>query len=522
MIRQDAKAAFLKRQGCGTSSLKARSHSRALVQILLAGFALTLCLTIARAHDGESHAEPEIQAIALPTEGLIAESAVSEFVELVLKHPFLKPGEESEWTLYLSDYESNRPIDDASITLTIQGQKNSGVTASSTSVAGVYLAKLLFTEDGKKTVDIEVTSEELDEILSIQGLQVSEEEEKSEFRTIFWGLLVGLPLLGLISFAAYTYWRKKKLFNISPLFFITAFLGTSTLYAHGGEDHGDKTFDSGSKAFVSGQPINLSKESQFLLGVRTVLVEKKILKKRIKTIGKVVPRRQGKADVYPPRSGRVIAHTVHYTAPRIGDRVKKGQIVAEIQTIDSFHVRAPISGVVTELNFAIGEQVETSRKLLTILDPRVLWVEASIFEPDLRAVEDSHKALITSAIYPELFFWGKLVALSAVFDEATRSVKAVFEFSNSREKLRPGMFVNVEIEAEEKEETLAVPASSVLEKDGTRVVFIHTSPEEFVMREVQVGGLYGDDVSIRSGIAEGNRVVTVGGYQLLTAPSNTK
>ena len=95
----------------------------------------------------------------------------------------------------------------------------------------------------------------------------------------------------------------------------------------------------------------------------------------------------------------------------------------------------------------------------------------------------------------------------------------MFEFKNLKERLRPGMFVDVAIEARERKESLAVPAASVLEKDGARVVFVHTSPEEFVMREVQLGGRYGDLLAIRSGVAEGERVVTVGGYQLLTAPS---
>ncbi|PCI35048.1 MAG: hypothetical protein COB53_11335 [Elusimicrobia bacterium] len=471
-------------------------------------------------HDGESHAQPDIAVVSLATEGLIAEFAENESVELALKHTPLVPGQLSEWTIYLSDYETNAPIKNASLVLSIRGQKDSNVEATATKVPGVYAAKLLFSEMGEHSVIVQISSEELDEILTLDSVQVGLSKahrhasrggpKKIVFAVGFAGLLAGIFLV----------WRRSRALKAASVF-AAVVLGATTVYSHGGEDHGEGSFG-GSEAAAVGQPIHMSKESQFLLGVRTVLVESSVLKKRVKTLGKVVARREGKADIYPPRSGRIIAHDVHYRVPRIGSRVKAGQIVAEIQTVSSYHVKTPISGVVIELNFAVGEQVDVSRKLLTILDPSVLWVEASIFESDLRAVEDSREAVISSSVYPEETFRGKLVALSAVFDEATRSVKAIFEFPNTDERLRPGMFVDVSIEAEAKEEALAVPSAAVLDKEGMRVVFVHTHVEEFEMREVHLGGRYGNLISIRSGVAEDERVVTVGAYQLLTAPNRGK
>ena len=424
------------------------------------------------AHDGESHAEPEIAVVSLATDGLIAEFAENESVEAAFKHTPLVPGQRSDWTIYLSDYETNAPIKNASIVLSIRGQNDSNVDAKPSKVPGVYAATLLFPEMGEHSVVVQVSSEELDEILTLNAVQVGISKGHSHdsrggpkrivFAVGFAGLLAGIFLV----------WRRSQALKAASVLAAVVF-GASSVYAHGGEDHGEGSFG-GSEAAVVGQAIHMSKESQFLLGVRTVLVESRVLKKRVKTFGKVVPRREGKADIYPPRSGRIIAHDVHYRVPRIGSRVKAGQIVAEIQTVSSFHVKSPISGVVTELNFAVGEQVDVSRKLLTIMDPSVLWVEANIFESDLRAVEDSREAVISSSVYPEETFRGKLVALSAVFDEATRSVKAIFEFPNTDERLRPGMFVDVSIVAEAKEEALAVPSAAVLDKEGMRVVFVHT------------------------------------------------
>ena len=312
----------------------------------------------------------------------------------------------------------------------------------------------------------------------------------------------------------------------TPWLFIFVFTLTMPLVAglaHEGESHGPET-PAASAPVALGSPIYLSKESQFLLGVRTVIAASQELKKRISTLGHVIPRSQGKADVTSLQAGKLITDE-HYVLPQIGDRVKKGQIVAEIQVIDSFHIAAPIAGVVTDVNYTAGEWVEQGRKLLTIVDPAVVWIEASIFESDLPVIEGSRHAFIKSPTYPDLEFKGKLITMGKVLDPETRSVKAVFEVVNPDEKLRPGMFVDVSIETKASEETLAVPVSAILDKDGQRVVFVKSGPETFVMSAVQPGAQYGELVAIKSGIAEDDRVVVVGNYQLLTTapmPDKTK
>lgn len=306
--------------------------------------------------------------------------------------------------------------------------------------------------------------------------------------------------------------------RISKTLFLTAALALPGIWAwsHGDEDHGPQQPASAGPV-RAGAPVFLSKESQILLGVRTSVATSQELKKRIAALGHVVPRSQGKADVVSLQAGKLILDE-HYKLPQIGDRVKKGEIVAEIQVIDSFHVLAPISGVVTEVNYTAGEWVEQGKKLLTILDPSVVWVEANIFEGDITSIEGTQQAFITSPTFPGRQFKGKLVALGKVLDPETRSAKTVFEVPNSDEKLRPGMFVDVAIETRASEEALAIPASAILDKDGLKVAFVKTGPETFVMRPVEQGGLYGDLVAIKAGLAEGDRVVVVGNYQLLTTP----
>lgn len=63
-------------------------------------------------------------------------------------------------------------------------------------------------------------------------------------------------------------------------------------------------------------------------------------------------------------------------------------------------------------------------------------------------------------------------------------------------------------------ESLAIPSDAVVDIRGKNVVFIHTAPEKFIAREVITGTKDGNYVEIKAGLNDGERVVTVGNYQL--------
>ena len=57
-----------------------------------------------------------------------------------------------------------------------------------------------------------------------------------------------------------------------------------------------------------------------------------------------------------------------------------------------------------------------------------------------------------------------------------------------------------------------------LKKDGRKIVFVHTTPEHFEAREVEVLEGVGPQTAVRRGLAVGERIVVTGGYPLLSAP----
>lgn len=481
--------------------------------------ALFLCAAaphFAQAHGDEDHGGGAPAPAPMSGDGFETASAASETFELVLKYPALPQGQEVTLRIFLTDSDSNAPIEKATIEMKADGPAPIKAAVSETAIHGIYEARMSFPEKGDYRIAFNIQAGDTADVLIIDKVSAGTGGLKRSLTGIVLGLLKWALILVFSLGLAVLLWRNRGILKARKAVVAVAVLAgiTGTASGHEGESHGPEVPASAAPASAGGA-IRLSKESQFLLGVRTAVVSSQKLRKRVLALGRVVPKSQGKADVVSLQAGKLIADE-HYGFPRIGDRVKKGQIVAEIQVIDSFHVLAPISGVVTEVNFTAGEWVEQGKKLLTIVDSAVVWVEAGIFENDLPAIAGANQAFIKSKTYPDREYRGGLVTLGKVLDPETRSVKAVFEVASPDEKLLPGMFVDVSIETRASEEALAVPESAVLDKDGQRVAFVKTGPESFTVRAVEIGNRYGGLLSIKSGLLEGDRVVVTGNYQLLT------
>lgn len=178
---------------------------------------------------------------------------------------------------------------------------------------------------------------------------------------------------------------------------------------------------------------------------------------------------------------------------------------------------APISGVVAEVAVTLGQQVDAQGLLFTVVDPSVVWVEASIFPADLERAAGARSATVRVDAFPDRTFIGRVVSLGSTVDSHTQAVRALFEVANPEALLRPGMFADVALGSGKVREALAVPDDAVVESEGRRFVYVKKGPESFESREVVLGARDGAVWEVRKGLAPGERVVVRGTYQLRSA-----
>jgi len=189
-----------------------------------------------------------------------------------------------------------------------------------------------------------------------------------------------------------------------------------------------------------------------------------------------------------------------------------------------YPLRAPFAGTVVDRHATLGELVTPERNLFTLADLGGVWIWIDVYQRDLGGVhlEDQVRARVDA--FPGEVFAGEVSYLSARVDAETRTVRARLDVANPDGKLRPGMFVEVELVDPHEGEggaaraaSLVVPEAAVV-RDGDRsLVFVGAGENRFERREIRVGRRAGGFVEVADGLALGEPVVVEGAFLLKSA-----
>lgn len=208
-----------------------------------------------------------------------------------------------------------------------------------------------------------------------------------------------------------------------------------------------------------------------------------------------------------------------------------GQTIFRAPTVrqpnKTFPLTAPVTGIINEIKATSGQQVETGTEILSLANLSTVLLEAQVFEKDLPVVRESTRASFTaSALSNEVYNIGtadgdgRLVSIGQTVNEQTRTVSVIYEVKNPTNRLRDGMFVEITVDTSGNQTVLAVPKKAVVTEQGQSFVFVFDGGETFEKRPVALGVEGADFYEIKSGLKEGERVVTEGIYQLRsTQPS---
>ncbi len=188
---------------------------------------------------------------------------------------------------------------------------------------------------------------------------------------------------------------------------------------------------------------------------------------------------------------------------------------------DYFHLRAPANGVITDIHLRYGQHVETGEHLFNIIDPSRIWLEVQVPASESSKLDQVSDATFTlsgsDVLYRVSDLGGRLVTVSTLLDPVTRRVPVIFELRNTEANFRPGSFAQVYLKTRSSREALAVPESSILDEDGTPVVYVQIGGEEFARRVVQTAAKDEGYVEITNGLEAGERVVVNGAYKVRLA-----
>jgi hypothetical protein len=130
-----------------------------------------------------------------------------------------------------------------------------------------------------------------------------------------------------------------------------------------------------------------------------------------------------------------------------------------------------------------------------------------VFQDDIGRIRPGDTAQITVDSYPGRNFSGQIEEILPQVDMATRTVRVRLAMANPGLKLKPGMFVNVDLKTSLGRQ-LIVPASAVFQSGTRQLVFLNHGNGSLEPKEITIGPRVGDDFIVLKGLKAHESIVT--------------
>jgi membrane fusion protein (multidrug efflux system) len=185
-------------------------------------------------------------------------------------------------------------------------------------------------------------------------------------------------------------------------------------------------------------------------------------------------------------------------------------------------IRAPFSGLLGIRQVSLGQYLAAGQAIVPLQSLSPIYVNFGVPQQDTPKVVPGHVLRVTNGDLPGMAFTGRITALDSVISEQTRNIQVQAVVTNKDNKLRPGMFVQVELPLGQPRQIVPLPASAINYAPYGDSVFIVSEMKDAKgntyrgvrQQVVKVEGSRGDQVAITSGLNPGDEVVSSGVFRL--------
>lgn len=420
---------------------------------------------------------------------------------------------------YIAHKPENEPVGGAKILLQISEAESETISLDAADDVGHYHKKLDHAVNSRtETPQVIVQKGEDNDIVSLtregnaeSKTATGKTDEHQHFDpgiVLILGVAIGGIFLGGLLTFLLTSTRKASLSLLFAML-VAGTLSPRLGYAHDGHDHAPMP---GSDQPSSGGIVTFAKKSQFLVGVKSQLVEVRKIRNSVIGFGHVHPKPQLDALLTAPQPGFI----------RIGDgvalgaNIKKGQVLGYLDALARISIISPIDGELLEMDAVTGARVDIGAKLFHVTNTERVWIDAELYQNDLASFPKDPlvEVMVDGQEKP---INGRLVSNRTPLSEETRTARFFVELENSAGKIRLGSLATVYFRDKDSKDGISLPKGAVLNRGGEQVVILQVGPESFKAQTVisQRSSEPGE-VQILDGLKGGERIVVAGNYQLLS------
>ncbi len=188
------------------------------------------------------------------------------------------------------------------------------------------------------------------------------------------------------------------------------------------------------------------------------------------------------------------------------DFIQKLEKTRKVQQTITFY--SPQAGVVDGLKVREGFYVKPGNTLLSIGQLDQVWVEAEVFERDAALIKKGLPVSMTLDYLPGEDWAGVVDYVYPTLNSKTRTLRVRLKFDNPDYQLKPNMFAQVSIHANQADSTILVPKEAVIRTGKQDRVVIALGDGQFKSIEVTIGRVDIDSIEIIDGLNEDDVVVT--------------
>lgn len=301
------------------------------------------------------------------------------------------------------------------------------------------------------------------------------------------------------------------------------------------------------------------------LGVRTAIVKRETLWKRISTVGYIdydetrihhihtrtegwIERLKVRAEGEPVKKGQLLFEL--YSPPLVNAQEEylqaiasgnKRLVEASKQKLSALGISnsqinklknnnkitqnirfyAPQSGIVKKLGVREGMYIKPETEVISIANLDSIWLLAEVFERQAGWVKEGQIAEAKIPSMPGTVWKGVVDYVYPDLDPVTRTLRVRLRFDNPEESLMPNMYAHIVILSGEKNDVLSIPREAVIRGSDHDRVIVSLGDGEYKAQEVITGFESGEVIEIISGVREDEKVVTSAQF-LIDSESNLK
>lgn len=213
---------------------------------------------------------------------------------------------------------------------------------------------------------------------------------------------------------------------------------------------------------------------------------------------------------------RTLAQAQYDEAAARRDRAA-ADVLAQQAQLAKKTIRAPFSGTLGIRRIDLGDYLKAGSPMVTLqtLDP--IYLDSAIPERFIPQLKIGQQVRVRVQAYGDERFSGRLLALEPGVDTATRMIRVRAELPNPDQRLRPGMFVEVEAVEDTAQEVDVVPETAITYSPYGNSVFVVIKNKEGLTverRQIETGTTRSGEVAITKGIQANEQVVVVGQNKL--------